>query len=263
MIFSLKTCAVTSLIDKTVLADTRVLDKHLDETLIESKIPRLGTFPKDPDTLQGPFTENFRVGFFLAKSISFNEVQKIKIRYLGTLERTLPALDNPKRSLKVFKDIQVGPGRLAKCCVKIKSLFGLNTSEVKVTIRDAILDHKEVFRLIGDVLNGYNLQNMVFEDARMFFFFQRANEYLSGKLLDFLPTWTYGDELENYIERCYNTIIANIVNDVENTSDNIWRNAQVEYYAVEKWFLCPCGFIQESHDDWLSHGFCITHLDGF
>ena len=257
--FSLKTSAATAIIDHTLQADTRLLDKHLDESLIKRRNPELFTFKN------WPFSKNFEIGFLLAKSIAYHEVQKIKIRYLGTLERTLPSLDNPKRGLKFYKNIQVGPGRLARCKLKIKSLFEQNTSEVSVKISDAIIHYEEILALIEDIFRRNNLQ-LVFQDARMYFYYQRSNEYIFGTMLEFIPTWIYEDNLETYLKMCYTTINANILNDVETCGSNasrIWKISQVAYCDVQRWFVCPCGFSKESHDAWLSNGFCVTHLDGF
>ena len=85
-------------------------------------------------------------------------------------------------------------------------------------------------------------------------------------MLEFVPSWTYEDDLKSYLETCFATIQANIVNDEENGSSNsskIWKISKVAYCNAQRWYNCPCALPKESHDAWLNHGFCVTHLEEF
>ena len=132
---------------------------------IKAKEPILDTF------LSNPFDDNIKTGLLLSKSVARQEVQRIKIRYNGTLPKTIPSLDNPKRAAYFQKRIQIGPGKLAKLWMVIESLFEeTNVTEIKITIEDALVEWSDISKWIEDILTGNQIR-LTFVDVRMLFFF--------------------------------------------------------------------------------------------
>ena len=181
-------------------------------------------------------------------------------RYLGTLPRTLPALDNPKRGISIQKEIVFGPGRLAKFHVRIESLFEFNTTEVMITIRGALVASSEVLNLMEDIMRSNQL-TLDYVDVKMQLYYRTLATMKYGHFLEFAPSWLKELSLEEYLDTCCITVKDHVLNGDVDHLELLLEEAYLEPQDVDDMYLCPCALPKKSHDAWLEHDFCITHLD--
>ena len=143
--------------------------------------------------------------------------------------------------------------------VRIESLFEKNTSEVTITIKDALMDPEDISRLMEDIQHAHQM-TLEFVDARMQFYFRRYTSSNSGHFLEFVASWLHEMDLKTYLEECFSSIKDFILNG-DGLRGLLLEDSYLQLQFVDTMFLCPCSLPEKSHDAWLEYGFCLTHLD--